>query len=395
MSFTLNERGMFPKVWSLNRQKNYWNASLNGGLPIVKKRDPIHEGTFMLHDTFHFVFRDPLVTGRETENEKRAYIAYRMMSEACTLVLADMFSIYLGNLKDTGYDTSARQVYPLFESLSLDITKVNDLCKLLYANCIYCMYGDDAEYRELGAEEKALQLYKDKYSIFFMVDFKWNKKNIENMLESIKTIPGSDTYFDSLPVEVSYFNTHSLSEEIVTSDGKLSVERLFAVFWKQLLSVITYSSEFSPLAYSRNAVLDYVSGQIRVAYMYPNYPESETLKKSFQVFVEKVRIAQSAYEIILAYKSINNEVKEFIDMLGRIRVLLPHEVVVYKLHVSHFVPIFYSYDKPKESYIPLEVYAKEIFDGNLITSKESFITMINFLTESDQENFTNCIVNSM
>ena len=65
LNFVLNERGMFLKVWQLEGQKNYWNSTYNGGLPIVRKRDPVHEGTFMLHDIWHFVFIDPIITGRE------------------------------------------------------------------------------------------------------------------------------------------------------------------------------------------------------------------------------------------------------------------------------------------------------------------------------------------
>jgi hypothetical protein len=88
----MNE-GMFPKVWKYSRQKNYWNLPYNSGIPIVPKKDEIHEGTFMFHDIFHFLFMDPLLTFHETQLEKKVYIMHRMMSEAITLVMADMFLI--------------------------------------------------------------------------------------------------------------------------------------------------------------------------------------------------------------------------------------------------------------------------------------------------------------
>jgi hypothetical protein len=62
LDFVTNERGLFVKKWSLETQKNYFHTSVNGGLPAVKKSDEIHEGTFMIHDVFHFLFLDPLLT---------------------------------------------------------------------------------------------------------------------------------------------------------------------------------------------------------------------------------------------------------------------------------------------------------------------------------------------
>ena len=48
--FLCNERGLFLKVGNHANQRAYWNSTLNGGLPTFKKADPVHEGTFMLHD---------------------------------------------------------------------------------------------------------------------------------------------------------------------------------------------------------------------------------------------------------------------------------------------------------------------------------------------------------
>jgi len=34
---------------SNRREKNYWFPGLNAGIPLVPKRDPVHEATFMAH----------------------------------------------------------------------------------------------------------------------------------------------------------------------------------------------------------------------------------------------------------------------------------------------------------------------------------------------------------
>lgn len=68
--FIVENRWIFIKPHKILAQKNYFNTSTNGWLPLIKKSDEIHEGTFMLHDIFHFLFIDPLLIGEENEKEK-------------------------------------------------------------------------------------------------------------------------------------------------------------------------------------------------------------------------------------------------------------------------------------------------------------------------------------
>lgn len=102
LAFNLDKRGIFLKVWSYRAQRNYFHPSVNSGLPLIKKDDPVHEGTFMMHDMFHYIFRDPIITGHETDEERVVYIACRMISEACTLVLADMTAVAHSGIENLG-----------------------------------------------------------------------------------------------------------------------------------------------------------------------------------------------------------------------------------------------------------------------------------------------------
>jgi adenylate kinase len=110
-------KGIFFRSPITRRAKNYWCPGLNAGLPLVAKRDPVHEATFMIHDLNHFVLPDLIFTGKHSSTNKSVYIAFRMISEATTMVLADI--LFVDTLiRDTSlgladYDWSARRIYPL------------------------------------------------------------------------------------------------------------------------------------------------------------------------------------------------------------------------------------------------------------------------------------------
>ncbi|CAM9539250.1 unnamed protein product, partial [Heterosigma akashiwo] len=85
--------GAFFRAAKNRREANYWLPGLNAGIPYVPKRDPVHEITFMAHDFGHFFIPDLVFTGHASANARRTYIIYRMMSEATTLVFADMLFV--------------------------------------------------------------------------------------------------------------------------------------------------------------------------------------------------------------------------------------------------------------------------------------------------------------
>jgi hypothetical protein len=62
-----------------------------GGVPLVAKADEIHEITFMAHDFGHFAIPDLTYIGCDSLMHRRAYIAWRMSSEAFTMVSAPVW----------------------------------------------------------------------------------------------------------------------------------------------------------------------------------------------------------------------------------------------------------------------------------------------------------------
>eukprot|EP00811_Abedinium_folium_P032644 NODE_5673_length_1745_cov_4.501854.p1 GENE.NODE_5673_length_1745_cov_4.501854~~NODE_5673_length_1745_cov_4.501854.p1 ORF type:complete len:485 (+),score=183.86 NODE_5673_length_1745_cov_4.501854:54-1457(+) len=199
--------GAFFRAAHTRREVNYWLPGLNAGIPFVAKKDPIHEITFASHDFGHFLIPDLIYTGGTSCNGRRIYILYRMMSEATTLVFADM--LFVETLVRSGYeyDWTSRQIHPLFKATGLNpfdagtrTAFFENFRMLLEANVAYCLLGDDSKFLDLiranGALDTrkdgddadgpltystALENFKAKYMPFFVEDYRWTSANHANM----------------------------------------------------------------------------------------------------------------------------------------------------------------------------------------------------------------------
>lgn len=192
--------GIVLKAAGNRRQKGLWCPGLNGGLPLTPKDNDVHEIAFFLHDTCHFAIPDLVFTGVDSEMQMKIYVIWRMMSEALTLIMADMLAIdWIARLPGYGdYDFAKRAIYPLFLALGLSLnfadraTFMANLRAILHANFRYCLFGDDGPYREMlaraGSSTEALDRFKAKYEVFFVGDYEWTIANYRNMAEHADVI---------------------------------------------------------------------------------------------------------------------------------------------------------------------------------------------------------------
>lgn len=365
LNFVLNERGMFPKVWQLEAQKNYWNSTYNGGLPIIRKRDPIHEGAFMLHDTWHFVFIDPIITGKENDLEIMAYIANRLMSEAFTLVLTDMIAINHSNIDQDGYDVARRKIYPVFSSTNSDSHNLEVVRRFLYTNSAFALFGDTSEYEKLGVDSEVFADFATKYSVFFSVDLQWNLKNAHNQIKRFSTYKNLARYIEELPLEIKNQSSSSLYQRIRQEDGLLSFDRLFDIFWDQFLAVVLYDKPFDHLECARQGIQKYISGQVYAAFMYGDICESDELIHLYKKSVSEVQLANKLEELLQIYRNFQTAFEKYLACLEKKEIILPDERVICTLHVPHFPPIYSGYDNPKDSYESLPDVSRRIFRDKL------------------------------
>ena len=370
LAFNMDLRGTYLKVWKIRAQHNYFHPSVNSGLPLTKKKDEVHEGTFMMHDMFHHIFFDPIVTGHETEEEKTTYIACRMMSEACTLVLADMIAVAHSNIELDGYDITKRRIYPLFKSLRLDAVDIETVRKILYANCVYCLYGDTSVYEALHAGRESLEQYTSKYYKFFSGDFAWNEINIAKMTDEIQSNEGLKQYFDGLHPNFKAFNTRDLTKKIKRADGMLSFNALFEVFWDQLELLIRYQNTSDLVQYKKTCFTKYISGQMYIVYKYSDQPGAQELINAYYSQIETIQNSDNSDSIQKTGDTFISKIAAFISELGKSGILTQAEVLINTLHVPHFPPEYVDYDKSDKYYETLEGISQRILGPHFV--KEDF-----------------------
>jgi hypothetical protein len=135
-----------------------------------------------------------LFTGEETtELQRLVYITYRMISEAATMMIADVLFAESLKRSNVEYEYKARKIHPLYSESNLDIDRdgvVFVLKKLIKANVDFCCKGEDAEWRKILGEnfDSVFGTFKDKFAPFFIEDYRWNVENYENMSKRKKTM---------------------------------------------------------------------------------------------------------------------------------------------------------------------------------------------------------------
>lgn len=363
--------GIFFRAAKSRRQKNYWWPGLNAGIPLTKKKDPIHEITFIVHDFCHFVLPDLIFTGKKDYSGygKQTYVAYRMMSEAITIVLADMAFVQSlietdQLLKATGgegygpYDWSLRKVYPLLRALDLDIRKGEDLKKLLKASVDYCVRGDDSTFRLYLKDEKPLLEFKEKYMPFFVEDFKWTTKNYENMVKDQAFFRDWWKHnfhladgFDLETIE-SFSAKLDLSKDLVDEMFEVVYkERLFPLIGGDAPREQTYGQiPTDPDWANRRAFRRYLLGQCGLFSRHP-IEESEYYRSELHqaLWLENFDIAalRSFYE-------------QYVDLLLRKNLISIDDAALYKEVFPMFEPYYVFYDEDKSYYEDLAEISKRV-----------------------------------
>lgn len=181
------DEGVFFKAGTSRPVKNFFSPPF-GGIPLTAKKSGVEETIFMFHDLGHHLIPDLIFDGEDSPEMQNVYTAWRMMSEAMTLVLADM--LYADTLVESFPEAEKNvdsRIYGLFKGL--DIEAVNEenrqkiVTSLLWANTRYAVLGDDSEWRKLLKEgqESKLEIYKGHFEKFFVGDHVWTYANYRNM----------------------------------------------------------------------------------------------------------------------------------------------------------------------------------------------------------------------
>ena len=260
LHFAIN-RGIFFRAASSRRDGNYWFPGMNGGIPYVPKGDPIHEGTYLFHDIMHQLMPDLVFDGVDTADHRRIYIAYRMMSEAVSLVLADMLFTHslASDPTHKDYDFSVRHIYPVYQSL--DPSQRENLPELLRQMTRFLLLGDTGT---LPHQSPAWQHFEKKYTRFFVADFQWTRMNWSNLLGRSEM---TQQWINLVRPEAFQTQGVLFVSDMVAAIGRgltteALVERLFEVVWQTLLApALGYQAEASIARSASNGFRRWLTGQ--------------------------------------------------------------------------------------------------------------------------------------
>ena len=355
--------GLFFRGPRNRREKNYWLPGLNAGLPFVPKRDDVHEATYMFHDLMHFAFPDLLYDGRAGAAEHDVYVVHRMMSEAFTLVLADM--VFVDALRAGGleYDFERRRIHPLYASLGLDAAgDPSALRRVLWANARFCLAGDPGPYRELGADEEALSAFRGKYEQFFVADYRWTTQNFRSMGERLggraaawlELVAPLRRRLPSASHTVGELTDALAGEGVGAGELDRLIEAVFARYFARLERLWTTPPPADAAVRCRtHGFLRWLSGQLALCVVFDFVPES-----AYWAGRLREALAGDAPLELTDVQRLRGFFDQYVDLLHERRLISADDRAVYREVYPAFAPWFVEYDVELQA--PLDQTARAI-----------------------------------
>jgi adenylate kinase len=359
--------GAFFRSAKNRREKNYWLPGLNSGIPLVAKKDEIHEITFAVHDLCHFMMPDLVFEGKESyskQDYKNVYVIYRMMSEALTMVFADMLFIHKLVENNIDYDFNKRKIYPLFKSI-LNENPNLEIKDILYANVQYCLKGDDSYYIKLlnNKNLEVLEDFKLKFSPFFIEDFKWTDQNFENMYQNIEIF--KLWYTDNENI-IQKSNLHSVFEFDslinIQEEYNMKVDTIIEQTFNYVLNQFYYNNKLkdnmnnmSNELLITNSFKKYMLGQLVIFYKFDFLAISKPYRNKIRSVLNNDIITQN---------EINNirELYEnyLIILKDDLHLIDEDDYMTYKEVFPVFESFYVFYDKEKDYYPTLTEISNKI-----------------------------------
>lgn len=352
IDFLCEERGLFIKPPHYRLQGTYWNATSNAGLPIVRKKDPIHEGTFMLHDLFHMVVQDPLPfsikAGVGSPTARGDFLSHRMASEAMTMVLADMHAVHTVGLTEKGYDTEKRRIYPIYRDILAHKGSI-DIYDIVSANIDFCFTGETDSFKRLGASNATITSFTEKYDTFFSADYDWNDHNFVASNQRVTDDPSFINYYEQahaifgLPLLEDTYPESATKDVIINS------------FIAQLSDAQEYTAHHDEALRMKQVARRFYGGQLALFYQDPFSSLRRTGRFSSFIDLSKQMMAsESVAEIRSASDALDEICHTVIDDVEKTGAINAQQAALYRMHVPLYPAFFINYQQERERIVPLQ-----------------------------------------
>ena len=361
----------------INRRiRSNWQPGI-AGIPFTKKpRDPMHECTYMIHDFYHYAIKpDVIFNGIDTPLNRKLYMISRMMSEAMTIVLADM--IFVHSVLQSGNDyrtVNDRLIYPLFKHLTLNFDPcseefIESLYRLLFANVHFCLTGETDLLQSINSSINSsieINNYVEKYSRFFIQDFIWTDNNYNQMTRDASVYRSWYDIVDSInqKYQLNLVSIDDLKKSINATDNMQNSQLI------QLIFDHVFNNNIKPLFKSRSIpdliVSNNLSSNLIVNNnLSPNPIVSNNLSKAFARYIcnqimifDKYNIPESQHYKDYILNQINSDItqekindvryhyKKFLDICYDKSLISLDDVVTFDELYCPIDSISVDYDNP-------------------------------------------------
>lgn len=360
--------GLFFRSAKNRREKNYWLPGLNAGIPLVPKRDVIHEISYMAHDFNHFLIPDLIFTGNDWLFFRQTYIVYRMMSEAFTLVLTDMMFVDSMFKNGIEYNYTNRKIYPLFQDFNLNLSNNSlfeeNILKILHAMTTYCLRGEDQELKTLLRlnKEDNLILFKNKYMQFFVEDFKWTENNYNCLISRKEEMKLWWSLVKPVRIwaDLDLETVEEFYSKIKNNSGDI-IEKVFKELYQRIIKRLqTLTTEHNVLPFEQRlakAFSRYMIGQLCLLVHYKtSLPEANTVIKIILDFLYNNKFSITNNNIVFC----RNIFEQVLKLLLQRSVITKDDLATFQEVFPLFEPSFAYYDELDDFYDDLSKVSKNI-----------------------------------
>lgn len=350
--------GLFFRSARNRRQYNYWWPGLNAGVPFVRKKDSIHERTFLVHDLCHQLIPDLVFTGAHSPEGRKLYVIARMISEGVSLVMADMFFVESLRLSGHEYDYKKRRIHPVFASLNIDVKTaplLDSLQSLCEANVEFAVQGLDDGWKALLPEgESVLAPFKEKYEPFFVEDLKWTANNYQYMLENAQFF--KDWWRCVEPIRSANGLDILTIEEFLDMVPSLEPVEVFRSIFERWIVPAFEAVDIDSEAGRQRAFCKYMMGQMALFF---RYQISES-KIYCQKLVDRLQPCQLDLEGMASVRSFYDQ---FVDILWQRKLLTSDDRATFKGVFPLLAPGFAFYDEDEDFYEPLSKLYRDFVES--------------------------------
>jgi hypothetical protein len=284
------------------------------------------------------------------------YVVSRMLSEAISLVLADMDLIQ--HLSDEGvsYDFSKRKIHPLYDP---KISK-KEWAK---AVALYAILGKKEKIILLSGSVEKSDAFFQKYASFFEEDIKWTVHNLERIFSHVDAgwrklyQEVGDKYGLLLPTTKDYLpaweevvkthpdwengnETGAFEEGLILGVLDLMWDKFFEKYQKPSISP------------EKAETVRWVLGQLALSYKMNDLPVSLWCREKILKDLEEANSQEDLNRVKQSWE-------HYVDTLRGLNRLSPNDWMLFKHYYPVVPPLYLSYDLDASNYMGIDKAFRE------------------------------------